>query len=213
MFGKNRIMSDNPEMCADYEPSYYEDNSAPVTSDSEKAQIERNIPRPLENNPILGKFKSVEDLSKAYIELQKKFGQLARETGELRKIAQEYEAHMARCRDGRRRLEEFKGLVEGMSSKYNTEAYLQNKEFRDLLKAAYDGYGNKLDVDSMVQLVENYLNSRMAQIQRAKALEVESDNATDMLAYTNNRPKSKTYRKKLSDMSQAELEKALDELM
>ncbi len=213
MFKKNKIVTDNPEIMADEEPLYYGDNSYSAGYGSETAPADERVPHPLDRNSILGKFKSVEDLSKAYLELQKKFGQLSRETGELRKIAQEYEAHMARCEAGRKQLEDFKRLVDGMGSKYNTEAYLQNREFRDLLKAAYDGYGNSLDVDSMVKLVDNYLNSRMAQMQRADALKSESDKATDMLAYTNNQSKFKTSGKKLTDMTPAELDKALDELM
>ncbi len=214
MFRKNnRTITDNPEFFSEGEPLYGEENSISVESGSDDAPADEKVPHPLDKNSILGKFKSVEDLSKAYLELQKKFGQLARETGELRKIAQEYEAHLARCKAGRKQLEEFKLLVDGMGSKYNTEAYLQNREFRELLKAAYDGYGNKLDVDSMVRLVENYLNSRMAQIQRADALKSESDKATDMLAYSNNQSKFKTKGKKLTDMTPEELDKALDELM
>ena len=210
MFKKNKMITDNP-IIEEYEPSEFEENSIPSEYGSDNAQA--GIPHPLDNNSILGKFKSVDELSKAYLELQKKFGQLAGEVGELRKIAQAYEAHMARCQAGRRQLEDFRTLVNGMDTKYNTEAYLQNREFRDLLKAAYDGYGNRLDVDSMVRLLDNYLNSRMAQMQRADALKSESDKATDMLAYTDNQPKFKTARKKLTQMSQEELEKALDELM
>ncbi len=210
MFKKNKMITDNP-IIEEYEPSEFEENSIPSEYGSGNAQA--GIPHPLDNNSILGKFKSVDELSKAYLELQKKFGQLAGEVGELRKIAQAYEAHMARCQAGRRQLEDFRTLVNGMDTKYNTEAYLQNREFRDLLKAAYDGYGNRLDVDSMVRLLDNYLNSRMAQMQRADALKSESDKATDMLAYTDNQPKFKTARKKLTQMSQEELEKALDELM
>lgn len=213
MFKKNRFMTDNPEIPADEEPLYYEENSFPAKDGSDPAPADERVPHPLDKNSILGKFKSVDDLSKAYLELQKKFSQLARETGELRKIAQEYEAHMARCQGARKQLEDFKLLVDGMGSKYNTEAYLQNREFRELLKAAYDGYGNRLDVDSMVRLVDNYLNSRMAQLQRANALKSESDKATDMLAYSDNQSKFKTSGKKLTDMTPEELDKALDELM
>ncbi len=213
MFRKNTTITDNPEVMADLEPSYLEENSTPANYGSENTQTAENVPHPLDKNSILGKFKSVEDLSKAYLELQKKFGQLSREVGELRRTAQEYEAHLLRCQEGRKKLEEFKALVDGIDSKYNTEAYLQNREFRELLKAAYDGYGNKLDVDSMVRLVDNYLNSRMSQIQRANALKSESDKATDMLTYSDNQPKFKAAKKKLTDMTPEELDKALDELM
>ncbi len=204
--------SEKPQNLEFIEPSYEEEtsNSRYVGSDSPA----EDIPRKYEDiNLIGGKFKSPQELSKAYLELQRKFGLQSKELGDLRKIAKEYEAHIERCRENKRRLEEFQNLVRNIDEKYNTENYLKNREFREILKTAYDGFGNKLDIDMLVKLIDNYHNSRLAQAKRAEAILSESDNATDLLTYSDNVTKFKSKKKKLTDMTPEELDKALDELM
>ncbi len=195
------------------EPSVLEENSTSKNVGSEKKA--EYIPQKYEDiNLIGGKFKSPQELSKAYIELQRRFGIQAKELGELRKIAQEYENHLERCRESKRQLDEFQNLVKNIDEKYNTDNYLKNREFREILKTAYDGFGNKLDVDTLVKLIDNYHNSRLAQAKKAEAILSESDNATDLLAYSSdNAAKFKSKKKKLTDMTPEELDKALDELM
>ena len=148
-----------------------------------------------------------------YIELEKKFGVQATELGDLRKIAEEYAAHKEMCRLNEQRLSEFQNLVKRMSEKYDSENYLKNKEFRDILTAAYQGFGNDLDVDVMVDLLEKYHNSRLLMSKQADLLKSEADSATDMLAYSNTPSKVQAPKKRLSDMTPEELNKALDELM
>lgn len=203
MFEKEKYNSENPNSAFGKEPSK-EDTSKHVAAGSE----EQNA-----SGLFAGKFKSVEDLSKSYVELEKKCGSQALELGELRKVAEEYAKHKEICRMNEQRLNEFQELVRKMSEKYNSEQYLKNKEFRDILSAAYQGFGNDLDVDVMVDLLEKYHNSRNTMSRQADLLKSEADSATDMLAYSNIPSKTQAPKKRLSEMTPEELNKALDELM
>ena len=203
MFEKEKISSENSKKFHEQEP--------PQGDTSKHEKVESG--QASENGLLAGKFKSVEDLSKAYIELEKKFGFQAQELGDLRKIAEEYAIHKENCRINEQRLNEFQELVRGMTEKYDSDNYLRNKEFRDILSAAYQGFGNKLDVDEMVDLLEKYHNSRLSMAKQADMLKSEADSATDMLAYSNTPSKVQAPKKRLSDMTPEELNKALDELM
>lgn len=203
MFEKEKNNSVNPNKNLGQEPQQRD------TSKQENVRSEQSNASGL----LAGKFKSVEDLSKAYIELEKKYGVQALELGDLRKIAEEYAEHKEMCRLNEQRLNEFKKLVKGMSEKYDSENYLKNKEFRDILTAAYQGFGNNLDVDMLVDLLEKYHNSRLSLSKQADLLRSEAESATDMLAYSNIPSKVQTPKKRLSDMTPEELNKALDELM
>lgn len=208
MFEKENFESVNPNQYAYQEPS--EENSSSAKYGSEKVPA---LPQNA-NGLILGKFKSVEDLSRAYLELQRKFGSQAQEVGELRKIAEEYQAHKAQCDVGRQRLDNFKNYLQGIHSKYNNEKYLQNPKFRQIFKSAYEAFGNNLDVESLIQMLEGYHSSRNSLNDINDAIKSETDSATDMLAYSSTPSKFKSVpKKRLTDMTQDELNKALDELM
>lgn len=207
MLERENYITENPKKNLLAEPSLG-DNSNKSENGPEKGVKPDNT-----DGLILGKFKSVEDLSKAYVELTKKHGIQSKEIGELRHIAEEYANHQAKCRMHEQRLSEFQELVKKMNDKYDNENYLKNKEFRDILMAAYQGFGNNLDVDSMVDLLEKYHNSRTAIANKVNALQSEADAATDMLAYTNGQSKFKGSKKRLYEMTPEELNKALDELM
>lgn len=163
---------------------------------------------------IGSKFKSVEDLAKAYQELERKYGVQSRELGELRLVADEYFAHKQNCERMQKQLEEFQQFIQAMPEKYHSDNYLKNKEFRNILKSAYEGFGNKLDVDSLVDLLEKYLAARASIAKKADSISSEAASATDLLGYaTNGYSKFKGPKKRLSDMTPEELDKALDELM
>lgn len=162
---------------------------------------------------LSSKFKSVENLIKAYSELEKKHGLQSRELGELRKIAEQYNAYQENKRKSEQQLKEFQTFIQNIEARYQSDNYLKNKEFREILKAAYNAYGNNLDVDSMVTMLENYMNARASLASKISAIQDEANSATDMLAYSNSQSNYKNNKKRLSDMSPEELDKALDELM
>ena len=209
MFGKGKYISENPRQALYQEPVYSADNS-----DMSEYGPEQGVAPSNATNLIGGKFKSLEDLSKAYMELERKYGLQAREVGELRQIANEYAVHKQNCERNLQQLSEFQSFIQGLSEKYNSDNYLKNREFREILKAAYNAYGNKLDVDSLVSMLEGYMNTRNSLAQKAEAFQSEVDSATDMLGYSaNNHSKFKGPKKRLTDMTPEELDKALDELM
>ena len=209
MFGKDKYSSENPKQALYQEPVYTTDNSEMGNYGPESGVAPNNA-----TNLIGGKFKSVEDLARAYAELERKYGLQARELGELRQIADEYSQHKQNCERTRQQLDEFQGFIQGLSEKYNSDNYLKNREFREILKAAYSAYGNKLDVDSLVSMLEGYMNTRSSLAKKAEAFKSEADSATDLLGYVaNSQSKFKGPKKRLTEMTPEELDKALDELM
>ncbi len=209
MFEKEKYESVNPNQYVHHEPPTGE-NLGDEIYGSERAVA----PSQYATGLILGKFKSIDDLSKAYLELQRKFGAQAQEIGELRKLAEEYTAHKEQCNIGRERLNGFYDYVKELHGKYNNEKYLKNPKFREIFKTAYAALGNNLDVDSLIRMLEGYNSSRNSLSQIDDAIKSETDSATDMLAYSNGPSKFKSSTKKrLTDMTPEELNKALDELM
>ena len=163
---------------------------------------------------INGKFKSIEHLAKAYKELERKYGQQAQELGELRVIAEEHSAQKQNQERLQKQLVEFQNFIQAIPEKYHSDNYLKNREFRNILKSAYEGFGNKLNIDSMVDLLEKYVDARNSLALKVSAIGSEADDATDLLGYSTNKiSKFNAPKKRLSDMTPEELDKALDELM
>ena len=208
MFGKDKYISENPQKTYRQEPPIMEDNS-PIST---YGPVSNTTPAS-STGLLAGKFKSVEDLSRAYIELERKFGLQAQEVGELRRLAEEYSVHKQKCSRTQQALTEFQNFIQNMPEKYHSDNYLNNREFREILKAAYDGYKGNLNVDAMVNMIENYMNARSSMAKKASAISDEAALATDMLAYSNGQSKFKGPKKRLTDMTPEELDKALDELM
>ena len=71
----------------------------PEPANTENSQSPNSYARQPHNTSgsVYGKFKSVEELAKAYNELEKKYGIQSQELGQLRQIANAHFAHIKEC--------------------------------------------------------------------------------------------------------------------
>ena len=109
---------------------------------------------------ILGKFKSVEELSKAYEELQKHQGKCSEELGSLRKEL----ANFNDCKNLAESLENYRNAITSVVARdkelYDTPEYLQNPIFKEIYSEALMTYGDNLDTDRLIGLLEKYVENR-----------------------------------------------------
>ena len=161
---------------------------------------------------ILGKFKSVEDLSKAYEELQKLQGKSSQEVGNLRKD-----------------LADFSNLkeVSGMISSYQNsiipvikrdrelyDSYFENETFKEMYTEALMAYGDNLDTDRMVNLLETYVKDRITLYEKEKSAKSETQGVLDSMSYSKNPKNSIANPKKtLSEMTEDEFRESIRKLI
>lgn len=168
---------------------------------------------PLESK-ILGKFKNVDELVKAYSELEKRQGENSKELGELRKMNSSIE-------DFAQNLQQVIDLKSSMSAyldeykeKYNKPEYFQNQAFREIYKAAFRSLGQNLDTDKFVELIENYATSRIADYNKAQSAKFETDNILSAMSYEKNPNSSLSLPKKTFDeMTEREIDELLDRVI
>ena len=163
---------------------------------------------------ILGKFKSVEDLTKAYKELEKIWGKSSSEVGALRKELSDFS--------------NFKELSENISSYqnsiipvikrdrelYNTPEYFQNDIFKEMYTEALMAYGDNLDTDRMVSLLETYVKDRISIYEKAKSAKSETQDILDSMSYSKN-PKGaiSSPKKTLGEMTDDEFRESIRKLI
>ena len=163
---------------------------------------------------ILGKFKSVEDLTKAYEELQKYQGSCSDELGQLRKVVSTVNGlnslvsmmgdKFSRC---------FSYLSE-VKPKYNTPEYFQNPSFNAIFDAAFNVLGENLDTDKFINLLDGYVTSRMEAAEKKKAASNETQKILDSMGYSKNPKTSFTPpKKRLDEMTPKEVDEMLDRLI
>ena len=161
---------------------------------------------------ILGKFKTVEDLTKAYEELQKRQGQSSEELGNLRK-------EMAGVNEMKKNLEfinakknEFVETIQRDKEKY--QEYFQDPTFKEIYQEALFVYGANLDTERMIELVEKYVSGRIQAHEKSKLAKTETQNILDSMNYSKN-PNSKFTppRKSFDEMTPQEVDELLDRLI
>ena len=161
---------------------------------------------------ILGKFKSVEDLSKAYQELEKFQGNQSAELGNLRGNAAMINSIMQSWGQQDSVMRAKKELMEA-SQKYST--YFADPSFREIYKTAFLALGENLDVDRLVNLVEGYVSSRLFAQERSQAQQAETQKAIEELSFDKNQnaaPK-KIHDKRINDMTPKELDELLEQMI
>ena len=162
---------------------------------------------------ILGKFKSVNELSKAYTELEKLQGSQSKELGSLRQQNNFFNA----IGEMLNKQQEVKNSQEEISKdleKYNTPEYFQNPIFREIYKEAFRVLGNNLDTNRLVDLAETYVKSTIFASERAKAAQQETDNAIDAMTFSKNKVSSITPpKKRLDEMTPKEVDDLLERLI
>ncbi len=163
---------------------------------------------------ILGKFKSVEDLSKAYEELQKLQGKSSQEVGNLRKDLADFS-----------NLKEVSGMISSYQNSiipvikrdrelYNTPEYFQNNVFKEMYTEALMAYGDNLDTDRMVNLLETYVKDRITLYEKEKSAKSETQGVLDSMSYSKNLKNSITNPKKtLNEMTEDEFRESIRKLI
>ena len=163
---------------------------------------------------LLGKFKSAEDLSKAYQELERYQGRCADELGSLRKQL----ASVNSVQQDFEKLQNFQmalsTCIERDKEKYNTPEYLQNPAFKDIYSEALTILGDNLDTDRLVNLLENYVNARIFANDKKKAGQEETQKVLDSLTYDKNPKENFTApKKRFDEMTDKEINDLLDRLI
>ena len=163
---------------------------------------------------ILGKFKTVEDLTKAYEELQKRQGQSSEELGNLRKEISGVNEIKNAFNFINAKKDEFFETIQRDKEKYNLPEYLQDPTFKEIYKEALLVYGANLDTERMIDLVEQYVSTRIKAYEKSKLAKNETQNILDSMTYATN-PNSKFTppKKSFDEMTPQEVDELLDRLI
>lgn len=180
-------------------------------SDNSETQIQNEGQASAPSDLILGKFKSVEDLEKAYKELEKHRGLQSEELGALRQnAAMLHDITLAwdRERDVREAETELKEAVE----KYGT--YFQDPSFKQMYKEAYLALGKNLDAGKFINLIEGYVASRIFAHEKEMAAKSETQKVLDSMNFSKNEKSSITPPvKRLDEMTPGEVDELLERLI
>ena len=176
-----------------------------------EGQSERTDPS---NGLILGKFKTVEDLSKAYEELQKHQGKSSEELGSLRKELANMNTYKEFAANLNGYQNSIKAVIERDKELYNTPEYLQNPVFKEIYSEALMTFGDNLDTDRLIGLLDKYVENRILAYDKEKSAKNETQNILDSMTYSKNPKNSLTPPKKtLDEMSDDEFKASLRKLI
>lgn len=176
-----------------------------------EGQSEKSDPK---EEMILGKFKSTEELAKAYEELQKQQGKASQEVGSLRKDLSDF----SNLKELSSMLSSYQAsiipVIKRDKELYNTPEYFQNNIFNEMYTEALMVYGDNLDTDRMVNLLETYVKERIALYEKGKSAQDETQGVIDSMAYSKNQKTSISNPKKsLSEMTEAEFRESIRKLI
>lgn len=176
-------------------------------------EVNQDSATPAPSSLILGKFKSVEELTKAYKELEKFQGTQSEELGLLRQKALISE-DVNKAWEKQQQIEKAQENLKQVAQKYNSPQYFQDPSFREIYKEAYLALGENLDSDRFVTLIEDYVASRILAIEKSKAVEKENCSAIDAMNFSKNEVSSITPpKKRIDEMTQTELDELLKRLI
>ena len=184
------------------------DNSE-KTAECPEQNEEKSLSDP--SSLILGKFKSTEDLTQAYKQLEKLQGNQSSELGMLR----EKVASLGKTDEVLNLLKsvyENKDLIQESAKKY--PEYFADPSFKQLYTEAYRAFGAELDVDRLVNLVEGYVSSRIFAYEKSKQAEAETKKMISGMTFDkNDKTVSTPVRKSIQQMSPKELDEMLEKLI
>lgn len=191
-------------------------NTTKITEQIEgqaNTEVKQDSATPAPSSLILGKFKSVEELTKAYKELEKFQGTQSEELGLLRQKALLSE-DVNKAWEKQQQIEKAQENLKQVAQKYNSPQYFQDPSFREIYKEAYLALGENLDSDRFVTLIEDYVASRILAIEKSKAVEKENRSAIDAMNFSKNEVSSITPpKKRIDEMTQTELDELLKRLI
>ena len=192
-----------------------ENNASPKTTETidskSQGQSEKSDPK---SEMILGKFKSVEDLTKAYEELQKLQGKSSQEVGSLRKEL----ANFTNFKDVSEIISSYQNsiipVIKRDKELYDSPEYFQNEVFKEMYTEALMAYGDNLDTDRMVSLLETYVKDRISLYEKEKSAKSETQGVLDSMTYSKNPKASISNPKKtLNEMTDDEFRESIRKLI
>ena len=197
----NALSSDEPELTSDNS----NENKA------EGADKEKEGKSNDSSALILGKFKSADELTKAYQQLEKLQGSQSAELGSLRE-------QIRGMNDIQSVVEKLgiildkKNTLQEASQKY--KEYFDDPSFRNLAKEAYLALGENFDAEKLINLVENYVSARIFAYEKSKTAKTETKEAIGEMQFDKNETKTKTpVKKSIQQMTPKELDALLDEMI
>jgi len=197
------------------EPENVSDNSQKLSE--EETNVSASTEGKSVNDPselLLGKFKSVDDLSKAYQELEKLQGVQSAELGSLRENANVYRL-IKEHNDEIKRIQNASEELKKTAQKYSS--YFADPSFRQIYGNAFLALGDKLDTDRLVNLLEGYVSSRIFAHENSKAESAETKKAIDNLTFDKNEEKQPVKNsfagKRINDMSPKEIDELLEQMI
>ena len=135
---------------------------------------------------ILGKFKSLDDLTKAYVELQRHQGKNSQELGKLRKERESMNNLKENLEMALKIQNSLQETIAADKEKYNQPEYFQEPTFRELYKEAFMALEGEIDTDKFVNLLETYVKSRVSAHEKAKSAEKETQSLLNSMTYDKN---------------------------
>ena len=162
---------------------------------------------------LLGKFKSVDDLTKAYQELERHQGFQSQELGQLREQGAAIN-NITQLWAKEKEIQAAKEELMQASQIYDKPEYFQDPAFREMYKAAYLALGKNLDADKFIGLVENYVASRIYAKEKEKSAKNETEKAISSMTFSKNNTSSLTPpSKRLDEMTPKEVDELLERLI
>lgn len=191
------------------EPLLTDDNSVKTSEQSASQKVGDKSSDP--STLILGKFKSADDLTEAYKQLEKLQGNQSSELGALR----EKVAKMNQNNEAINVLQNLfakREMFQEAANKYPD--YFSDPSFKQLYSEAYKAFGDDLDVDRLVNLVEGYASARIFAYEKSKKAKSETEQARGSMKFDKNDKTTQTpVRKSIQQMTPKELDEMLDKLI
>jgi len=160
---------------------------------------------------ILGKFKSTEDLTEAYRQLEKLQGNQSSELGALREKVSE----MNKGNEALSFLQSVfdnKAQIQESARKY--PEYFSDPSFKEIYTEAYRALGANLDVDRLVNLIEGYASARIFAHEKSKQAKEETHTALREMKFDKNEKTVQTpVKKSIQQMTPKELDEMLERLI
>ena len=191
------------------EPLLTDDNSEKTNEQIISQTVEDKSSDP--STLILGKFKSADDLTEAYKQLEKLQGNQSSELGALR----EKVAKMNQNNEAINLLQNLFAKREQFQEAANKYPdYFSDPSFKQLYSEAYKAFGDDLDVDRLVNLVESYASARIFAYEKSKKAKSETEQARGSMKFDKNDKTTQTpVRKSIQQMTPKELDEMLDKLI
>ena len=211
----SNIQIDEPISIDNSEIEEVEDSNSSSNEIQEEGQsFDAEMPEDPSEELILGKFKSVEDLSRAYEELQKRQGQSSEELGNLRKEIAGVNEFKKYLNFFNAKKGEYLETLQRDVEKYSSQGYFQDPTFKEIYQEALYVYGADLDTERMIDLIEKYVSTRIQTYEKKKLASSETQNILDSMTYSKN-PKSKFTppKKSFDEMTPQEVDELLDRLI